>query len=388
MSVIEQLEEHIWEKRKPNRTTHILRILVTVFRTVTKSRIKLFATSLTYHSLLAMVPLLAVLFMLLKSFGVERFLKQMIGELLAPMGESGKQVGDYLFQFIGNAQAGFLGGIGLLFLFYSIFKLFNKIEEALNHLWHIDRRRQLKDQLLGYLGIIVLIVVVAIVALGLNVVIHKDIVENHWGDTPLLGSLLTLAIKSLSVMFTALLLAVIYNGAINFDCKFRAVFLGGLFCALLWLPLTAGFAKLISASTSYSVIYSGFAGLVVLLIWLNILWVLFLSGALVAYFVQFPGLLQRHSSQTLNPTEIEYYANQLIGYIVESFNKGSGPVTLSSLMGHGHLGHRQVIQLLKPFLKRGMIICVGKSQDRYLLAVPPEQVTNATITRIIRGKKR
>ncbi len=388
MQIIDNLERRVWQNPTPRWYERSLRILLAVFRVVTKSQIKLFATALTYHTLLAIVPLLAVLFTLLKSFGIESYLKGLIDDMLKPMGSAGDQVGDYLFQFINNAQAGLLGGVGILFLFYTIFNLFNKIEISLNHLWNIESSRDFKNQLMSYLGVIMLAVIVATLALGLNLFGHQDILQQRWQHLLIVAMLLTWGVKMLSIAATAVMLAVLYSGAVNTDVNFRAAFVGGLFCAVLWVPLTTGFTALIAMSTSYSVIYSSFAGLVILLIWLNILWLLFLSGGLVAYFVQFPALLRPYASVRLNPAEMEHYAEVILQLITARFNAGKGATELAELISHSGLSHRQVLNLLAPFLQQHLVIAVGRNQTGYLPAVNPEQLDNDTVRNTIRGNIR
>ncbi len=380
------LEQKCWQNSNPRRYERAIRILLAVWRVVNKSRIKLFATALTYYTLLAIVPLLAVLFSVLKSFGIEKFLQGVIDDLLAPMGSAGEQVANYLFQFIGNTQAGILGGVGALFLFYSIFTLFSKIEMALNHLWFVERGRDLKQQLFSYLGVIMLAVLVAILALALTVFIHKGFIFQEWGHFPVVALMLNGAIRVMSVTLTAVMLAVLYSGAVNTEVNFRSAFIGGLFCSILWLPLTAVFAKLIAMSSSYSVIYSSFAGLVILLIWLNVLWLLFLSGGLVAYFVQFPALLQPHGTARLNPSEMEHYADVILQTIITRFNQGKGATELTELIATSRLSHRQVLDLLAPFLQQKLIIAIGRAG--YLPAVNPHDLSADVIRATIRGEIR
>lgn len=387
-TTLKQLERHIWQNPTPSRWQRGIRLLFAVFRIVTRSRIKLFATSLTYSSLLAAVPLLAVLFTLLKSFGIDKVLPQLIHEVLAPMGQSGQEVGQYLLQFVGNAQSGLLGGIGLLFLFFSVFSLFRKIEVSLNHIWAIATLRSLKDQAFSYLGALMLVVLVAALALGLNVFSHQSTLLNEVFQHSGVAFLLTYAAKLLSILVTAVMLALIYSTTINTRVRFRAAFSGGLFCAVLWLPLTAGFATLMAASSNYSLIYSSFAGLIILLIWLQILWLLFLSGSLVAYFVQFPALLKPYATITLNPAELEYYAQRIMRQIIHSFQSGKGAVNLSALIEETQLSHRQVLAILTPFIQQNLLVALGEAENDFLLAQDAEKITDAVILQTIRGKVR
>lgn len=387
-SPLQQLEQRIWQNTSPNRWEKSLRLLLAVFRIVTQSRIKLFAISLTYSSLLAAVPLLAVLFTLLKSFGIDKVLPKLIHEVLAPMGQSGLEVGQYLLTFVANAQSGLLGGIGLLFLFYSIFSLFRKIEVSLNHIWSITALRPVKKQLLSYLGALMLVVIVATLALGLNVLFHRGAALSDIFQHAGMALIMTYAAKLLSIIVTAIMLALIYSVTINTQVRFRAAFSGGLFCAVLWLPLTAAFAKIMAASSNYSLIYSSFAGLIILLIWLQILWLLFLSGSLVAYFVQFPALLKPYGTVHLNPAELEYYAKRIMQLIIATFKTGKGSVSLSTLTAKTQLSHRQVLAILEPFLREQFIVTIGASNNHFLLAKDEKLISEAVILQTIRGKVR
>lgn len=389
MTLLQKLEHRVWKTSSPKRWEKALRVLIAVFRIVNQSRMKLFAASLTYSTLLAIVPLLAVLFTLLKSFGIDTFLQKILTEVLAPMGSAGQEVGQHLLEFVNNAQTGLLGGVGLLFLFYSIFTLFRKIEIALNQTWHIYHLRGIKSQFIGYLGALMLTVIVAALAIGGNVFFYQKLMHPNLTELPSWAmTLLTWGKSLLSILLTASALAVLYSSVINTRVRFRAAFLGGLFCAILWIPLTSGFAALIAGSRNYSLIYSSFAGMIILLVWLHILWLLFLSGGLVAYFSQYPVLLRAYSSKQLNPAEQEYFANQLLQLIIQHFEQGNGAVRLTQLIEHTGLNYQQVLGLLAPFLLENVIINVGSNSNTYLLAMDRQKVTDDFIRKTIRGHVR
>ncbi|PID66174.1 MAG: hypothetical protein CR975_04165 [Gammaproteobacteria bacterium] len=387
MTPLQKLEHRIWQASTPTVWEKVLRVLIAVLRIINRSQIKLFATSLTYGSLLAIVPLLAVLFTLLKSFGIDTFLQKILMEMLAPMGDSGKEVGQYLLQFVNNAQTGLLGGVGMLFLFYSIFTLFRKIEVALNQIWHIHQLRSSKKQLISYLGALMLTVLVGALVIAGNVFFYQKLVQPEGEGNAIIVSLLMWGKRLLSVILTASVLAVVYSSVINTQVRFRAAFSGGLFCALLWLPLTAGFTALIAGSHNYSLIYSSFAGMIILLLWLDILWLLFLSGGLVAYFSQYPALLRAYNSKQLNPAEQEYFANRLLHIIIEHFEQGKGVVKLSQLINCTGLNRQQVLNLLAPFLSNKVIVSVGESHT-YLLAMDRQKISDEFICQTIRGQVR
>ncbi|PIE44599.1 MAG: hypothetical protein CSA45_06225 [Gammaproteobacteria bacterium] len=384
MSMLNQLEHRAWHA-PDTLPIKLLRWILAISRLAGQSDITLYATLLTYSSLLAIVPLLALVFALLRSMGIEAFLQGLLKEVLAPMGSEGEKIGDYLMGFISNAQAGYLGSIGLIFLFYTVFMLFYKIEQSLNHLWYINSQRPLRAKFVGYLGALMMTVFIAILALGLNWLTHNDWVTDITSSLPLWASLSLWLAKLLSLVFTALLLALLYSTIPDTDVDFHAAFFGGLFCAVLWFPLTALFAKIFAASHSYSLIYSSFAGIVIALVWLHVLWLLFLSGSLVAYFIQFPELLKPHAMRLLNPAETEYYADCIIKQFIQHFKQGKGVISLREIIAHSGLTHHQVLTILQPFLTAGAVIETHPNSQKYLLSMSDSLLTENKIREIARG---
>ncbi|MPV86327.1 YihY/virulence factor BrkB family protein [Ostreibacterium oceani] len=388
MTLLQRLEHQLWQQQHETRLLKFAKICLAVWRIIWHSRLKQSAASLTYSTLLAIIPLLAILFTLLKSFGMDTVFQSLLLDLLAPMGNAGTEVAQYIRAFVDNTRVGVLGGVGLVFLFYSIFALFRKIEATLNHIWHVDQIRPFRIQIIGYLGAMMLTVIISAIALGLNLFFHKNVLIEQVAAYPLWAAISGYLAKAVSIIITALLLAILYAAIPNAQVKFRAAFAGGLFCTLLWLPLTAIFTKIIIFSSSYSIIYSSFASLIILLIWLNILWVLFLSGGLFGYFVQFPSLLKPQTQSRLNPAETEYYAAMLMQHIIANFKAGNGPVSLHDLIHKTQLTQRQVLELLHPFLLQGFVLPIHPQRNQYALNVDYQQLTDTRIREIARGEIR
>lgn len=364
---MKRIKQAFADSPNPTMPQNAVQVLLAVFRTISQSGIKLYAIVLTYYTLLAIVPLLAVLFTLLKRFGIDTFLQGILLDALAPLGNSGQEISHYLLQFIQNTQTHILGSISVVFLLFSIFGLFGKIDQALNRMWFVKSPNNWGGQILGYAGAILLTVVFAMLALTLNLSSKTSILQSIFGDTQLSFWLITAVSKTASVLFTALMLAIMYSSTINIKVQSKAALAGGFFCALLWIPLTMLFAHTIVISKNYSVIYSGFAGIIILLIWLNILWLLFLSGGLVAYFVQFPALLRPYSSKPLNAAEIRHFSHVIIETISDNTHHGKGYTTFSELIAATRLNHQQITTVIQPFLTRQLLIRERGSDARFRL---------------------
>src|SRR5205809_7913982 len=92
------------------------------------------AMSLTYSTLLSLVPFLAVMFSVLKAFGVQNGLEPFLAQLLQPLGNEASQVTTSIMKFVENIQVGILGAAGVAMLFYTVVTLVAKIEDALNQI--------------------------------------------------------------------------------------------------------------------------------------------------------------------------------------------------------------------------------------------------------------
>ena len=107
--------------------------------------------SLVYSTLFAIVPVVAVAFSVLKAFGYHRELEPVLFEFLRPLGEQGYALTASIMGFVENVQGTLLGTIGFVFLLYTVISTIQKIEEALNFTWHVERPRSLGRRVSEYL---------------------------------------------------------------------------------------------------------------------------------------------------------------------------------------------------------------------------------------------
>ena len=120
-----------------------LEIFILTARSLRDEEITRRAAALTYYTLLAIVPLLAVGFALFKAFGGLRRLEGPLKEMIVSSLAAGRadEVGSWLDRFIENINAGAIAGFGVIVLFYSATGLLTNIERSFNRIWGIKRER-------------------------------------------------------------------------------------------------------------------------------------------------------------------------------------------------------------------------------------------------------
>src|SRR3989475_5356125 len=126
------------------------------------------AMSLTYSTLLSLVPFLAVMFSVLKAFGVQNGLEPFLAQLLQPLGNAASQVTTSIIKFVENIQVGILGAAGVAMLFYTVVTLVAKIEDALNQIWRLPHSRTWGHTITAYLRVLLVGPVMVFTALTLT----------------------------------------------------------------------------------------------------------------------------------------------------------------------------------------------------------------------------
>ena len=134
------------------------------------------AMSMVYITLLSLVPLLALSFSLLKTFGVHNHIQPALLQLLKPLGSKGVEITDTILRFVNNVDVGVLGIVGLTVLFYTSISLMNKIEEALNFTWEVKSTCQIASRIHRYFSFIFLGPILIFSSIGLWV----SLLDNSW----------------------------------------------------------------------------------------------------------------------------------------------------------------------------------------------------------------
>ena len=266
----------------------VLRVLHMLLRELLGGQLNLRAMSLVYTTLLSIVPLLAVSFSVLKGFGVHNKIEVLLSNVLLPLGPSGVEVTDKIVSFVENVQVGVLGSIGFALLIYTAISLLQKIEAAFNFVWQIDSLRALSQRFSNYLSVILIGPVLIFSAVGFTAAVLNMEVAQHLVAIEPFGTLMLFGSKLVPYILVCLAFTLIYIFIPNTRVQFKAALIGGVIAGVIWKITGWGFAAFIASSSKYAAIYSSFAIMILLLIWMYISWLILLVGSQIAYFVQHP----------------------------------------------------------------------------------------------------
>ena len=374
--VFEQvLEAELDELTRVKRWCHaVLKIAVMVWQDFFDNLVKLQAMALAFKTLLSLAPLLAVLFSILKAFGVHSRMEPVLAEALAPLGDKGREITAYLVGFVDKMSAGALGAVGLVTLFFTVLSLMDSIEESFNRIWRVRAPRTLARKFSDYLSAILVGPVLVFAAVTITATLQSsNVVRALLSLEPLgKGILALLRLAPYLTLWGAF--TFVYVFIPNTRVRFRSAVLGGLIAAILWQTVGWGFAKFVASSTQYYAIYSSFAILLLFLIWLHIGWVIVLLGAQVAYAHQHMYLLQGNRQLLAqSPAGREKLALQSLHLIGRNFYYGLDPLPVTDLATYLQIPAESVKEFLEMFVESKLLLAVNDGET-YVLGRDPETV--------------
>ncbi len=364
----QKIDSFIWgESSRGNSSlkrymVRLLRIFYALGRDILQGQLTLRASSLSYTTLLSLVPFLAVSFSVLQAFGVYNQLEPLLLQFLEPLGPKGVEVANNIIVFVGNMKVGVLGSVGLAMLFYTVISLVNKIEKSFNFTWRVKENRSFGRRFSDYLSVILIGPVLMFSAVGLSTSLMSTTVVQQILTMEPFGSVLYFAGKTTPKLLTILAFAFIYVLIPNTKVKLSAALGGALFAGILWQLSGWGFTSFVASSTNYAAIYSSFAILITFFIWLYLNWLIVLIGAQTAYYIQNPGVIRKEvGSEGCGGPPREQLALLAMALVADNFYRNTPPWTterLSSVLGVSETWLNGVLQQLEKH--RLLTVCAGE----------------------------
>jgi membrane protein len=236
------------------------------------------ASALAFTTLLALVPLVTVVFSMLSLFPV---FEQWSGALEAFLFQNfvpaaGDTVKSHLHQF--SDQAGKLTAVGLVFLLLSSLLLLATIEDAFNDIWRVQRGRVLFQRLLVYWAVLSLGPLLIMVSLSMSSTLLSLKV---FSDQSLIADARGFLLRYLPLLFELGAYVLFFKAIPNTEVKLRHALIGGAVATVLFELAKLGFAYYILSFRSYELIYGALSTIPIFFVWVYLSWVVMLVGAVI-----------------------------------------------------------------------------------------------------------
>ncbi|GAB4191118.1 MAG: YihY family inner membrane protein [Wenzhouxiangellaceae bacterium] len=231
---------------------------------------------LSYTSLLALVPLMAVVLGVVSAFPVFKAWSETIQDFVFRnfVPAAGETVQEYVQQFVGNAQV--LTGPGALFLVITSLLLMSNIEKAFNRIWRVETQRPVGSRMLVYWAMLTL----GPMLLGGSLALTSVIVS--WSNSEQFGYLsgaIGWLFRRTPFLVALVGFTLLYNVVPNRRVPLRYAFFGGLIAAILFESAKLGFVWYVSSFPTYEKLYGALAVVPIFLVWIYVTWLVTLLGA-------------------------------------------------------------------------------------------------------------
>lgn len=319
-------------------------------RGFSNDKVQLRASALTFYSLLSIIPIAAIAFAIAKGFGLDQNLRDMITKEFA----SHQEVLNWLLETSNTAleetRGGYLAGVGMVILFWSVMSLLDHIENSFNHIWQIRTSRPWYRKFTDYLTIMLIAPVFIILSGSITVFISAYLTE-FMSKAPILDffkPLVTFVFKFAPYFLTWISLTVLFIIMPNTKVKFLPAMISGIIAGtavqiLQWvyIDLQFGISKL-------SAIYGSFAAVPLFILWLQYSWLIILLGAELAFANQNISNYE-FESEALNISHFQKRALVLMimHIIIIKFAVGEKPISAEKIAVQLKIPVRLVREILQ-----------------------------------------
>jgi len=365
------LDQAPWWK---HRLQHVLRVAGVLIRDFSSGTLNLHAMSLVYTTLLALIPALAIIFSVLKGFGVDRELEVFLKDFLAPLGDQGVEIRETILRFVEQVNIGLLGSVGIAVLIYTGVSLLQKVEAALNEIWQVRRLRPLARRFSDFVSVLLVGPILMVVAMGLMASVAGTAAIDEIGSESV-RAVLSEVSRLVPYLLVVAVFTIIYMVIPNTRVHFVAALIGAAVASLAWNIAGWAFASFVVTSARYAVIYSAFASLIVFMFWMYVGWLILLAGAGIAFYHQNPAYLTRSAIYRLSIDARERLALD-IGYLISaSFERGEEPWTAQRLARIMRLPLPPVERVINFLLQEGLVMETGKDEPGLVPGRPIDRIT-------------
>jgi membrane protein len=266
-------------------------------------------------------------------------------------------------------KAGVLGVIGLLVLLYAVVSLVQKVESGLNYIWRVREVRTLGERFSHYLSVLLIGPILLVLALAITATISSHSMAQHIKDIGPFGPLLVVGIKLLPYLLVISAFTFIYAFVPHTHVQFRSALAGGVFAGVLWEFASWAFAALTVSSTRLTVIYSGFAILIMFMAWMYLCWLILFVGAQMAFYVQNPELVRHgHGHQDVGGRTLERLALHIMYLIGRCYYDSRVPWSREELARRLRVPTDTILDVLGRLRENGLVMLVSGRIRRYVPA--------------------
>lgn len=360
-----------------------LRIVVLAARGFANDKVQLRASALTFYSLLSVIPVAAIAFAIAKGFGLETTLKELIFEKF----QSQEQILTWMQSEAEHAlkatQGGYIAGVGIIILFWSVMALLNHIESSFNHIWQIRTSRPWYRKFTDYLTIMLIAPVFIILSGSITVFISTDLADyiSRAAVLDFFRPVLSFLVKFAPYFLTWTSLTILFIIMPNAKVKFVPALISGIIAGTILQGLQWLYIDLQFGITKLSAIYGSFAAVPLFIIWLQSSWIVVLLGAEISFANQNVSRYEMES-EALNISNYQKRALVLMimHMIIRNFMLGERPISAEYIAANLRIPVRLARDILADLSNANLVSIIHEHEQKERSYQPALDVNRLTVS--------
>jgi membrane protein len=393
IDAIEQRLEHwLWRHRDgsydpPPRGIVVARYTFALTRDLLTGELSLRAMSLVYTTMLAIVPLLAFSFSVLKGLGFHRELEPILSNFLAPLGPRGAELTTRIIGFVDNVSGSAIASISIALLLLSALSMAQKVEGSFNFVWRVDRPRSFARRFSEYVSVMLVGPLVMSIAMGFTATLASTTVMNRLQQIEPFGTWLASLSGLTPYVLVIAAFSFLYVFVPNTRVRLKPAVYGGVFAGVIWAASGSLFTSFFVSASRWEVIYSGFAIVIVAMLWMHLSWLILLLGAQLAFYIQNPEALRLgQRTESMSNGRRERLALSTMLLVARDFDDPSHGWRVESLAARCRIA-RHLLEPVITTLKNAKLL-TETHEHRLIPAKDPRRIGVAEILDAVRNTER
>jgi len=287
-------------------------------------------------------------------------------------------------EFIQNTRSGTLGVTGSVLLIFVAISMLSRIESTFNDIWGVARGRTWGTRIILYWGVISLVPFLLVAAFGLASGPHLDWTKRMLATMPPLVNRALFQI--LPVIVLCVTFSIFYVLMPNTKVHWRAAAVGGAVAGVLWHLNNLASVLFVSRVVTYSKMYGTVAAVPIFMVGLYLSWLILLFGAQFAYaFQNRATYLQEKLAENVNQRGREFVALRLMTFIGQKFHRGEPPPDVLRMAEELGIPTKLIQQVMQTMVSARLAMQVAGAEAAYVPARPIENITAHDILQAMRA---
>ena len=329
------------------------------------------SAALTYYTLVSIVPVVALVFAIVKGFGLADGLVQNLYSIFPQIPDIVDYVVEFAQKTLARTQGGWVAAFSLAALFWSVVSVFSSIEDAFNNIWEVSSNRSLIRKYSDYIAIIVIAPLMWVVASSTSNYLHSWL---NVGDTFWVRFFSKIISMAMAWVMFSIIYIVLPNTKVRYPSAIKSgIIAGTVFIVFQWL-----YVSLQVWMTSYNAIYGSFAALPLFLIWVQASWSILLLGAELSFTFQ----NEKRFDEERETMMISYDSRRkvmiaIMVVVARAFREGKGAIDADQIRNELNLPARIMSNALHTLVSSSMLNQVHRPEQEYDVAYAPARDINS-----------